>query len=125
MAASEDRYAEGMQVRREVLGDAHVDRATAAATEVDADFQRWITETVWGGIWTRPGLDRRTRRMLTIAVLAALGHEELAMHIRAAREDLATSEISEVLLHVAAYAGVPAGNRSMQVAKEIVAEWSA
>ncbi|MGH8872511.1 MAG: 4-carboxymuconolactone decarboxylase [Acidimicrobiia bacterium] len=116
-------YEDGMKVRREVLGDEHVDRAIAATTDLDAGFQRWITESVWGGVWARPGLDRRSRSMITIAILGALNHEELEMHIRAGRNTAVTPEdISEVLLHVAVYAGVPAANRAFKVAKSVYGE---
>ena len=101
---STTRYDAGMQARRRVLGDAHVDRATAAVTPLDADFQRWITETVWGGVWTRDVLDDRTRSMVTIAILAALGREELDLHLRAtANTGVTPAEVAEVLLHVAVY----------------------
>jgi 4-carboxymuconolactone decarboxylase len=113
-------YEDGMEIRRRVLGDEHVDRATEAATDLDADFQRWITETAWGGVWARPDLDLRTRSLITIAILGALNHEELALHLRAARNTGATvDEVREALLHVALYAGVPAANRAFRVAKEI------
>jgi 4-carboxymuconolactone decarboxylase len=116
-------YEEGMARRRQVLGDAHVDRAEAASTALDRDFQRWITENVWGDVWTRPGLDLRERSLITIAILGALGHEELELHLRAARNTGATIEdISEVLLHVAVYAGVPAANRAFRVARSIYEE---
>ncbi len=117
---AEDRFATGMQVRRGVLGDAHVDGAEARTTPFDADFQRFITEGAWGSVWSRPGLDRRTRSMLVIALMAALGHEEeLAMHIRATRNTGATAaDIKEVLLMVAVYAGVPAANTAIRIAKE-------
>jgi 4-carboxymuconolactone decarboxylase len=106
-----------------VLGDEHVDRATAAATDLDADFQRWITETAWGGVWVRPDLDLRTRSLLTIAILGALNHDELELHLRAARNTGVTpAEIREALLHVAVYAGVPAANRAFKVAKEVYEE---
>ena len=120
----DDRYAAGMAVRRGVLGDAHVERAEAATTAFDADFQRFITEGAWGSVWSRPGLDRRTRSMLTIALMAALGHDdELAMHLRATRNTGATAEdVREVLLMVAVYAGVPAANSAVKVAKQIFAE---
>ena len=108
-----------MAVRRAVLGDPHVDRATAATTEFTADFQDLITRYAWGEIWSRPGLDRRTRSCITLAMLATLGHdEELAMHVRAAlRNGLTAEEINEVLLQVAVYAGVPAANRAFKVAQ--------
>ena len=122
--ADDDRYAAGMRVRREVLGDDHVDRATAAITPFDADFQRFITETAWGSVWTRDEqLDRRTRSCLTIALLTALRQErELAMHVRAGlRNGLTPEQIAEVILHTAAYAGIPAAHSAMRVAKEVVA----
>ncbi len=121
---SEDRHSAGMAVRRSVLGDAHVDRAEANKTGFDADFQRFITEGAWGSVWTRPGLTRRERSLLTIALLAALGHkEELAMHIRATRNTGATADdIKEVLLQVAVYAGVPAANAAYAVAKATLSE---
>lgn len=113
-----------MRVRRAVLGDAHVDRAEARKTDFDADFQRFITEGAWGSVWSRPGLDRRTRSMIVIALMAALGHEEeLAMHVRATKSTGATPEdIKEVLLMVGVYAGVPAANRAFKVAKAVYAE---
>jgi 4-carboxymuconolactone decarboxylase len=106
-----------------VLGDAHVDRAKAATTAFDAPFQEFITETAWGTLWAGAGLDRRTRSLVTIALLAALGHdEELALHVRACRNTGATSdEIREALLHVAVYAGVPAANSAMALAGRILA----
>jgi 4-carboxymuconolactone decarboxylase len=121
---SDDRYATGMAVRRGVLGDAHVDRAEANRTAFDDDFQRFITEGAWGSVWSRPGLDRRTRSMLVIALMAALGHEdELAMHFRATRNTGATAEdVKEVLLMVAVYAGVPAANTAIKIAKRVYAE---
>ena len=114
------RHDQGMTIRRAVLGDAHVDRAIAATTDFTADFQDLITRYAWGDIWSRPGLDRRTRSCLTLAILAALGHdEELAMHVRAAlRVGLGPDEIKEVLLQVAVYAGVPAANRAFKVAQQ-------
>lgn len=121
---SDDRFADGMKMRRAVLGDAHVDRAEARKTDLDEDFQRYITENAWGAVWTRPGLDRSTRSLLTIVLLAALGHwEELAMHIRASRNTGATrDDIREALFHVAVYAGVPAANHAFAVAREVFAE---
>ena len=122
---ADDRYAAGMRVRREVLGDDHVDRATAAITPFDADFQRFITETAWGSVWTRDEqLDRRTRSCLTIALLTALRQErELAMHVRAGlRNGLTPEQIAEVILHTAVYAGIPAAHSAMRVAKEVVAD---
>jgi len=116
-------YQEGMKMRRAVLGDQHVDQATAAATDLDADFQRWITETAWGGVWARPGLDVRTRSIITIAILGALNHEELELHLRAARNTGVTpAEVREALLHVAVYAGVPAANRAFKTAKRVYEE---
>ena len=114
---------DGMEMRRRVLGREHVDRATASTTDLDRSFQEWITENVWGGIWARPGIDLRSRSMVTIAILGALNHEELELHLRAARNTGVTpEEIAEVLLHVAAYAGVPAGNRAFKLAKTIYEE---
>jgi 4-carboxymuconolactone decarboxylase len=114
------RREQGMTTRRAVLGDAHVDRATAATTAFTADFQDLITRYAWGEIWSRPGLDRRTRSCVTLAMLAALSHdEELAMHVRAAlRNGLSADDIKEVLLQVAVYAGVPAANRAFRVAQQ-------
>ena len=113
-------YEDGMKVRRALLGDDHVDRATEAATDLDADFQRWITETAWGGVWARPDLDLRTRSLLTIAILGALNHAELELHLRAARNTGVTpDEVREALLHVAVYAGVPAANRAFKIAKDV------
>ncbi len=121
---SENKFEQGMKVRRAVLGDAHVDRAEANKTSFDADFQQFITETAWGTVWSRPGLDRKTRHLLTIAILAALGKEhELAMHIRATRNTGVTpDEVKEVLMQVAVYAGVPAANTAMAIAKRIYIE---
>ena len=120
----DDRYAAGMTVRRAVLGDAHVDRAQAATTSVTADFQDFITRYAWGEIWTRPGLDRRTRSCITLTALVAGGyHDELAMHVRAAlRNGLSAEEISEVLLQTAVYCGVPAANAAFVVARQVLAE---
>jgi 3-oxoadipate enol-lactonase/4-carboxymuconolactone decarboxylase len=114
----------GMSVRRQVLGEAHVARATAAATEFDLPFQQFITRTAWGGVWARPGLDRRTRSLVTLALLAGLGREEeFRLHIRATVNTGATpDDIAEAMLHVAVYAGVPAANSAMRIAKEILAE---
>ncbi len=120
----EDFYTAGMAIRRQVLGEAHVNRASAAITDFDRPFQEFITRTAWGGVWTRPGLDRRTRSLLTIALMAALGHhEELKLHVRASRNTGATpSDIAEVLIQVAAYAGIPAANSAVRVAKETLKE---
>ncbi|MEV1328032.1 4-carboxymuconolactone decarboxylase [Micromonospora costi] len=116
----EERHDAGMAVRRQVLGDAHVDRAVADTDGFTADFQDLITRYAWGEIWTRPGLDRRTRSCITLAVLATLRHdEELAMHVRAAlRNGLTPEEVAEVLLQVGIYAGVPAANRAFTVARQ-------
>jgi 4-carboxymuconolactone decarboxylase len=122
---TDNRYDAGMRVRREVLGDEHVDRANAAITPLDADFQRFITETAWGSVWTRDEqLDRRTRSFVTIALLTALRMEnELAMHIRAGlRNGLTPAEITEVILHTAVYAGIPAANSAIAVAKQVLAD---
>jgi 4-carboxymuconolactone decarboxylase len=119
-----DRYAQGMKTRRQVLGDAHVDRALASATPFDQEFQRYITETAWGDVWSRPGLDHRTRHLVTLALLAGLGREaELEMHIRATRNTGVTpDDLKEVLLHVAIYAGVPAANSAFAAAKRVHAQ---
>ncbi len=114
-------YERGMQVRREVLGDAHVDRAESTRTSFDALFQRFITETAWGTLWASDDLDRPTRSLITIAILAALGRdEELALHLRATANTGATPEqIRAALMHVAVYAGVPAANSAFALAKTI------
>ena len=114
----------GMKVRREVLGDAHVDRAVESTTAFTAPFQELITRYAWGSVWARDGLDRRTRSSITLALLAALGREgELAMHVRAARRNgLSAEEISEVLLHTAVYAGVPAANAAFAIAQRVIAD---
>jgi 4-carboxymuconolactone decarboxylase len=121
---SDNRFEDGMKVRRAVLGGAHVDRAEARKTPFDEDFQRYITESAWGTVWTRPGLDRPTRSLLTLALLAAQGHwEEFAMHIRATRNTGATpDDIKEMLFHVAVYAGVPAANRGFAIARQTFEE---
>ncbi len=121
-----DRYADGLATRRAVLGDAHVDRALAAADDFTGDFQELITRYAWGEIWSRPGLDRLTRRCVTLAMLAALHcDDELAMHVRAALSDgMTAEELKEVLLQVAIYAGVPAANRAFAVAQRTIAEAS-
>jgi 4-carboxymuconolactone decarboxylase len=120
----DEKYEKGMQIRKSVLGKTHVERAEANKSEFDADFQRFITEAAWGSVWTRPGLDRKTRHLLTIAMLATLGnHEELAMHIRATRNTGVTrEEVKEVLLQVAVYAGIPAANAAVAVAKRVYEE---
>ena len=117
-------YDDGMKTRREVLGDEHVDRAIEGTTELTAEFQDLITRYAWGEIWTRPGLDRRTRSAITLTALTALGHHhELAMHLRAARRNgLTDDEIKEVLLQSAIYCGVPAANRAFAIAQEVLGE---
>lgn len=121
----EDKYENGMRVRREVLGNAHVDRAEAHKTDFDADFQRFITETAWGTVWSRPGLDRITRHLLTISILAALGKEhELTMHIHATQNTgVSPEQLKEALMQVAIYAGIPAANTAFGLAKKIYAEF--
>ena len=118
------RHDDGMAVRREVLGDEHVDRATAGATDLTRDFQRLITEYAWGAVWTRPGLDRRMRSVVTLTAQVAAGHhEELAMHLRAARTNgLTDAEVAEVLLQTAVYCGVPAANSAFRIAKQVWAD---
>ena len=115
---------DGMRVRREVLGDAHVDRAIAETNAFTADFQDLITRYAWGEIWSRPGLDRRVRSCITLTALVALGRdEELAMHVRAAlRNGLTVEELKEVLLQTAVYCGVPAANRAFAVASRVLEE---
>ncbi|HEX6271232.1 MAG TPA: 4-carboxymuconolactone decarboxylase [Anaerolineales bacterium] len=117
-------FERGMKVRRAVLGDEHVNSAEANKTLFDADFQRFITETAWGSVWTRTGLDRRTRHLITLAMLAALGKEhELALHIRATQNTGVTQEeLKEVFMQVAIYAGIPAANTAFSVAKSVYAE---
>lgn len=119
-----NRFEQGMQVRRSVLGNTHVDRATANKTEFDEPFQTFITEGAWGSVWSRPGLSKRDRSLLTIALMAALHHEEeLAMHIRATRNTGASKqEVQETLLHLAVYAGVPYSNVAFRIAKEVYNE---
>jgi 4-carboxymuconolactone decarboxylase len=115
-----ERFELGMRTRREVLGDEHVDRAAKNTTPFDADFQRGITETVWADLWSDPRLDRRTRSLVTIAILAALRSEELEVHLRASlNTGVADAELAEVLRHVAVYAGVPAANSAFAKAKAI------
>ena len=115
---------DGMKTRREVLGDEHVDRAIEGTTEFTADFQDLITRYAWGEIWSRPGLDRRTRSCITVAVLVATGREhELAMHVRAAlRNGVTPDELKEVLLHCAVYCGVPAANGAFAIAQRVLEE---
>jgi 4-carboxymuconolactone decarboxylase len=124
---SDDTYDAGMKARREVLGDEHVDRAIESTTDFTAAFQDFITRYAWGSVWTRDGLDRRTRSCITLAVLTALGRDgEIAMHVRAARTNgLTHEEISEVLLHTAVYAGVPAANAAYAIAQRVLAEETA
>ena len=119
----EQRYDRGMGVRREVLSDEHVDRAIANTTALTADFQDFITRVAWGDIWSRPGLDRRSRSVAVITALIALGHhEELAMHFRAAlRNGLTVDEIKEVILQAGLYCGVPAANTAFRIASEVFA----
>jgi 4-carboxymuconolactone decarboxylase len=120
----EERRAAGMRTRREVLGDAHVDRAVAATTPFTADFQDFITRTAWGDLWQRPGLSRRDRSLLTLVITAALRHwDEFALHVRAAvNNGVSDEEIAEALQHCAVYAGVPAANHAFAVARPILAE---
>ena len=117
-------YEAGLAVRRRVLGDAHVNRSLKNATAFDDDFQELVTRHAWGDIWTRPGLDHRTRSLITIALLAAGGRdEELKLHVRATRNTGATvEEVKEVLLQVAVYAGVPAANSAVRIAKAVFEE---
>jgi len=117
-------YDDGMEVRREVLGPEHVDRATANASELTREFQELVTDYAWGTIWTRPGLDRRSRSMITLTALVALGHdEELALHLRAAiTNGLTVDEIKEVLLQTAIYCGVPAANTAFRIAQRVLEE---
>jgi 3-oxoadipate enol-lactonase / 4-carboxymuconolactone decarboxylase len=119
-----ERSDAGMRVRREVLGDAHVDRATASATDLTREFQDFITDYAWGGIWTRPGLDRRSRSMITLTALVARAHhEELAMHLRAARTNgLTNEEIKELLLQTAIYCGVPDANTAFRIAQQTLGD---
>ncbi|WP_405056101.1 4-carboxymuconolactone decarboxylase [Kribbella sp. NBC_01505] len=119
---SDPTYDAGMQVRREVLGAEHVDRAEAGKTALTADFQELITRYAWGSIWTRPGLDRRMRSAITITALIAGGHwTELPMHLRAARRNgLSDEEITEVLLQSAVYCGVPAANHAFAITQEVL-----
>ncbi|MFK4835775.1 4-carboxymuconolactone decarboxylase [Microbacterium sp. ZW T2_14] len=120
----EERYEQGMVVRREVLSDAHVDRAIAGTTALTGDFQDFITRVAWGDVWSRPGLDRRSRSVAVLTALIALGHhEELAMHLRAAlRNGLTVDEITEVILQAGVYCGVPAANTAFRIASEVFAE---
>jgi 4-carboxymuconolactone decarboxylase len=117
-------YDTGMQTRREILGDEHVDRATASAGSFGAPFQEFITRYAWGGPWSRPGLDRRTRSVITLTALVSLRAEnEIAMHVRAAlRNGLTPAEIAEIFLHTAVYAGVPAANSAFAIARRVLDE---
>ncbi|MGH2915291.1 MAG: 4-carboxymuconolactone decarboxylase [Solirubrobacteraceae bacterium] len=119
---SDDLHDAGMQVRREVLGDEHVDRAIARTTEFTAPFQEYITRAAWGSVWARDGLDRRMRSAITLTALTALGREnEIEMHVRAAlRNGLTGAEIAEVLLQTAVYAGVPAANSAFAIAQRVI-----
>jgi 4-carboxymuconolactone decarboxylase len=121
---SDAAFDDGMRVRREVLGDAHVDRAVARTTDFTRDFQEHITRLAWGSVWTRPGLDRRTRSAITLTALTALGREgELELHVRGAlRNGLTPDEISEILIHTSVYAGVPAANAAFRVAQRVIDE---
>jgi 4-carboxymuconolactone decarboxylase len=122
--SDDDAYERGMRIRREVLGDAHVDAAIARTTDFTADFQELITRQAWGGIWSRPGLERRMRSAITLTALVALGHDnELAMHVRAAlRNGLTRDEIKEVLLQTSVYCGVPAANTAFAIAQRVLDE---
>lgn len=124
MADAQDRYARGMATRRAVLGERYVDAAVANTDPFTEDFQKLITESAWGTVWARDTISRRERSMLTIALLAALGHhDEVAMHVRATRNTGASmDDIKEALLHVAIYAGVPAANHAFKVARAAYAE---
>ncbi len=114
-------YEKGMKTRRSVLGEAHVDRASAAQTELDTDFQTFITETAWGSVWSREGLDPRTRHLITIALLAGLGREgELKLHLKSIQNTGTTpQDVAESLLHVAIYAGIPAANAAFSLLREV------
>jgi 4-carboxymuconolactone decarboxylase len=124
MTSGDPTHERGMKVRREVLGDEHVDAAISRTTSFTADFQDLITRYAWGEIWSRPGLDRRTRSCITLMALLALGRlEELELHVRAARRNgLSEDEIKEVILHGAIYCGVPAANSAFAVAQRVLAE---
>ncbi|MEP7107381.1 MAG: 4-carboxymuconolactone decarboxylase [Ferruginibacter sp.] len=119
-----EQYKKGMENRRSVLGDAHVDKAEAGKTAFDADFQEYITNSAWGAVWSRPGLTKRERSLIVIALLTALGHEEeLAMHIKATKNTGATEDdVKEVLLQSAVYAGIPAANKAFKIAKKTFEE---
>jgi 4-carboxymuconolactone decarboxylase len=119
---AEHHVTPGERTRRAVLGDEHVDRSNAGRTDFDRDFGEFITEYAWGGIWSRPGLDRHTRRLLTIAILCAQGNEEeLVMHVKAAlADDVTADELKEVLLHTSIYAGLPRANRAFALARKVL-----
>lgn len=121
---ADERHERGMRTRRAVLGDAHVDAAGSRATSLSAPFQDYITGAAWADVWSRPGIDRDTRSLVTIALLAALGHErELEMHLRASsRTGASPEQITEVLLHVALYAGVPAANTAFSALERVLGE---
>ena len=127
MSDDPDRHARGMKTRRSVLGDAWVDAAQAKRTDFDGDFQDWITGTAWNDVWSRPGLSKRERSMITIAILASLGQwDEVAMHTRATLNTGATrDDLREVMFHVAVYAGVPAANHAIKVIKQVFADLDA
>ena len=119
-----ERFEQGMVVRREVLSDAHVDRSIASTTEFTGDFQDFITRVAWGDVWSRPGLDRRSRSVAVLTAMIALGHhEEFVMHVRAAlRNGLTPDEIKEVILQSAVYCGVPAANTAFRLANEVLSD---
>jgi 4-carboxymuconolactone decarboxylase len=121
---SDERYDAGMRVRRAVLGEAHVAASERGKDDFTRDFQRFITETAWGSVWSRPGLDTKTRSMLTLALLAALGrYDELRLHVRATKNTGVTqAEVAEILMHAAVYAGIPAANSAFHHAREAYAE---
>lgn len=122
--SDENLYDKGMKIRRAVLGNDYVDRAEAGKTDLDKEFQEYITSNAWGTVWSRPGLTRRERSMITIALLSALGHEdELALHLKATRNtNTSREDVKEVLLHTAVYAGVPAVNKAFKIVKDVLNE---
>lgn len=122
MIKDKEGFERGMKTRRSILGDAHVDQAEMNKTEFDQDFQEYIVHSAWNSVWSRPGISLRDRSMITIAILATLGHEEeLAMHIRACKNTgCSMQDIKEVLLHIGVYAGVPVSNSAYKIAKEIL-----
>jgi len=125
--APSERYLQGMATRRAVLGDSHVDRTQSGSTDFDRPFQELITEAAWGHVWSRPTLSKRERSIVTIALLAALGQDdEVAMHVRATSNTGATrDDVCEALLHVAIYAGVPAANHAIKIAKQVFEQMDA